>query len=349
MGQGCLCCERGIPFTGPRICPFCDHVFQGNGWDGVDAHWVSKHENQMPYRKFWDFLCEGHRGPGILPVAREHYSHYINESNIKGSNKASSYIRALDLLGVILKRSSRSHQDFWSLVSPHEIESLYEYALEFQKKEGSEFLQPDLPPSYGRNGYYSAALKSYQQFLIIHRYEDQLWDIYRNPKIAPEELSVRLAGQEVGLAELLIEEKDIDLQSREGREAIREVKTRIGQDFFRKMILSQYQTQWWITGLNVPEVLRASHITSWADDPANRMNPSNGLCLSATYDAAFDKHLISFDDDYRMILSPALRDYYTNKAFKEYFLCREGGEISRPGEHLPDLGLLERHRQQMPK
>ena len=95
-------------------------------------------------------------------------SQYINASNVEGSNKATSYIRALELLNGILNTTPLfEHHDFWSIESVEEIGQLYKYALEFQKKEGSEFLQPDLPPSYGKNGYYSAALKSYKEFLIL--------------------------------------------------------------------------------------------------------------------------------------------------------------------------------------
>lgn len=44
-----------------RECPACDHVFRGNGWDGVDAHWRAKHEGQpdaVPYRRFWRGILE---------------------------------------------------------------------------------------------------------------------------------------------------------------------------------------------------------------------------------------------------------------------------------------------------
>jgi putative restriction endonuclease len=267
------------------------------------------------------------------------------DKNLEGSNKASSYIRALDLLDQILKGDPLFGQhDFWSIESIDVVGQLYEYALDAQKKEGSEFLQANIPPSYGRNGYYSAALKSYQEFLVINRYEDHLWEIYRNPKLAPEEVAKRLGEQDVDSAEVLVDDKNIDFKSREGREAVRKVKTRIGQGFFRKMILAQYQTQCCITGLNIPEVLRASHITSWADDPENRLNPANGLCLSATYDAAFDKHLISFDEDYRLILSPSLRVYITNAAFNVYFRSKEGFKIAVPERYFPDSRLLEEHR-----
>ena len=42
-----------------KICPECGHVFQGNGWDGIDAHWRSKrfgHEDIMPYEEAWKLL-----------------------------------------------------------------------------------------------------------------------------------------------------------------------------------------------------------------------------------------------------------------------------------------------------
>ena len=59
---GCRCCEIGTPTAGPRVCPECTHVFQGNGWDGIDAHWRAGHEVIMPYKDFWHSLCEKHRG-----------------------------------------------------------------------------------------------------------------------------------------------------------------------------------------------------------------------------------------------------------------------------------------------
>ena len=34
-----------------KLCPECGHRFQGLGWEGIDAHWRSKHENVMPYEK----------------------------------------------------------------------------------------------------------------------------------------------------------------------------------------------------------------------------------------------------------------------------------------------------------
>jgi predicted amidophosphoribosyltransferase len=43
----CRCCEKNVPVDRPRICPKCRHELKGNGWDGIDAHWKSKHEDVM--------------------------------------------------------------------------------------------------------------------------------------------------------------------------------------------------------------------------------------------------------------------------------------------------------------
>lgn len=42
-----------------KVCPECGHVFKGNGWDGIDAHWKSKHEAVMPYEEAWPLLKSG--------------------------------------------------------------------------------------------------------------------------------------------------------------------------------------------------------------------------------------------------------------------------------------------------
>jgi hypothetical protein len=42
-----------------KICPECQHVFQGNGWDGIDAHWRAKHEQTKPYEEAWPLIKSG--------------------------------------------------------------------------------------------------------------------------------------------------------------------------------------------------------------------------------------------------------------------------------------------------
>ena len=77
------------------------------------------------------------------------------------------------------------------------------------------------------------------------------------------------------------------------------------------------------------------------------MNPENGRCLSATYDADFDKHLISFDNDYRMVVRKEIKEYYTNEVAKTYFGNYEGKQLILPSLYLLSKKLLEKHRNLM--
>jgi hypothetical protein len=43
----------------PKVCPECHHVFQGNKWEGIDAHWRANHEKIMPYEKAWPLIKSG--------------------------------------------------------------------------------------------------------------------------------------------------------------------------------------------------------------------------------------------------------------------------------------------------
>jgi hypothetical protein len=42
-----------------RVCPECGHRFRGKGFDGIDAHWRSRHEDVMPYEKAWELIRAG--------------------------------------------------------------------------------------------------------------------------------------------------------------------------------------------------------------------------------------------------------------------------------------------------
>jgi hypothetical protein len=49
-----------------KVCPECGHRFQGQGWEGIDAHWRSKHENVMPFEQAWALIKAGQYDPQHL-------------------------------------------------------------------------------------------------------------------------------------------------------------------------------------------------------------------------------------------------------------------------------------------
>ena len=279
---------------------------------------------------------------------RDGYVRYMREAGAEGSNKASSYIRALELLGPILAktRTHRDCADVFAVESPERTGELYELVLEQQRLEGAGMFGGEEPSSYWRNRFYSAALKSYQEFLILAPYKQKLWELARKGG-DPAGLARRLNELEIGKVERLLVDRGMDVASREGKDRICSAKARVNQGFFLELILDEYRTQCCISGLNVPEVLRASHIVGWAEDEANRLNPANGLCLSASYDAAFDRHLISFDEDCRLIFSPVLAEFCGNLAFQTQFKAFEGRPLAMPKRFRPDRAFLERHREKL--
>lgn len=123
------------------------------------------------------------------------------------------------------------------------------------------------------------------------------------------------------------------------------VQQRIGQTFFRRTVLSSYHDRCCITGLSEPRLLLASHIVPWGQDKANRLNPRNGLCLSALYDRAFDQGLITLDEDWRVVLAAPLKR--PEPAFEYYFQNVEGKEIEMPGRFRPDPSFMKLHREQV--
>lgn len=118
---------------------------------------------------------------------------------------------------------------------------------------------------------------------------------------------------------------------------------RIKQHFFRRAVLASYRGRCCMSGLSEQRLLIASHIVPWSRDKTNRLNPSNGLCLSAIHDRAFDKGLISLTDDLRVMLSNDLvaRD---EPFIKATFLPLQGQQIEVPDRFRPERAFLARHR-----
>jgi hypothetical protein len=96
-------------------------------------------------------------------------------------------------------------------------------------------------------------------------------------------------------------------------EAERLVVQRIGQNLFRDALMDYWGGRCPLTGITEPELLRASHIISWAEsDDAKRLDVHNGLLLSALWDAAFDQGLVSFTDEGTVLVSPSLGEVARN-------------------------------------
>ena len=128
-------------------------------------------------------------------------------------------------------------------------------------------------------------------------------------------------------------------------ETTRTAKTRRGQSFFRDVVLNNYDNKCGVSGLDLRELLVASHILPWANHEAERLNVRNGICLSRLHDAAFDQCLIAFDDDLRLLLSRRLKQGLSKKMLNDAFADFEGEQLSLPQDAVPpDPEFLGKHR-----
>jgi predicted restriction endonuclease len=84
---------------------------------------------------------------------------------------------------------------------------------------------------------------------------------------------------------------------------IAEVMRRVGHKKWADSVKRFWSNRCCATGFDVKKLLRASHIIPWSEDEETRLDFCNGLCLSPAYDAAFDAHLISFQDDGSILLA----------------------------------------------
>mgnify|MGYP006187312939 FL=1 len=129
----------------------------------------------------------------------------------------------------------------------------------------------------------------------------------------------------------------------EGKTVTAMVKVRVNQARFRRAVLASYNARCCISGLSVPQLLIASHIVPWSMDAKNRLNPQNGLCLSALHDKAYDIGLISILPDFTVRVSKRLQDVELD-AFTKVTLAKYSGQrIALPERFKPNPSFLQAH------
>lgn len=126
---------------------------------------------------------------------------------------------------------------------------------------------------------------------------------------------------------------------RDGIDVMRLRKTRVNQDFFRSLIMASYDNKCAVTGIDARELLIASHIVPWSEDQVRRIDPSNGICLNALHDRAFDLGLMTFDEDLTVRYSPRL-PAEALKALTE--IASE--KLRLPRKFIPSSEMLAHHR-----
>ena len=259
----------------------------------------------------------------------------------ENSGKADSYARAIDILDKVLVHQSTlnlhglSLYDISDAAAIDDVLRLVNDEVRKMKNQQQNIFDDYGKPnqrSYPLNNFCSAALNSLKQYA---EYEQEI-------KVADRIVAEERNPQRI--SKKLITHFDL---TREGEDVVSETKRRKGQDYFRRMILANYGYKCALTGIDISQLLIASHIIPWENKSHkhDRLNPENGICLSALYDKAFDKGLITFSpDDYTVILSSALREYESKEYYDKQFGSISGKQIAMPIDYKPNRDFLAYHR-----
>lgn len=257
----------------------------------------------------------------------------------ENSGKAKSYATAIEILDNVLQHQNMINlhgQSLYDISDTDIIEEVHSFVKDEVKKMKAgqsnifDYGKPN-QRSYPLNNFCSAALKSLMEYAQFSGAEKIV-----HQETNPHTISSKLI-------------KYFDL-TKEGEDVVSESKRRVGQDYFRRLILANYGYRCALTGIDMPQLLLASHIIPWRDKThkKDRLNPSNGICLSALYDKAFDKGLITFSpDDYTVCLSSALRENETKEYYDQHFGIIIGKKLMMPTEYLPDRDFLAYHREKV--
>jgi len=257
----------------------------------------------------------------------------------ENSGKADSYARALRILDEVLPYQSvidLHGLSLFNVQNTETIEAVIRVVSEEVKKMKRN--EPNIfdygkanQRSYPLKNFCSSALRSLKQYA---QYEQE---ILVADEIVAQERNPRTISTK------LIAHFDV---TKEGEDKISMTKQRKGQDYFRRMILANYGGRCALTGIDIPQLLLASHIIPWSDKShkQDRLNPCNGICLSALYDKAFDEGLISFSpSDYTVCFSSILREKETKEYYDKHFGLIAGKKLTMPTEYLPSREFLEYH------
>jgi putative restriction endonuclease len=171
-----------------------------------------------------------------------------------------------------------------------------------------------------------------------------IWDEFcDNKELLIFESENILAKKENLTIESKFDEMLFDIKDLKGETKLREVKTRVNQNVFRQIVVANYLGKCAITGIDIQELLFASHIIPWSKNEEERLNPENGICLSALYDKAFDKGLIAVDESYHILISDKLKKKKQTDYYGKYFAPIENQFLISPQRYFPKKEFIQYH------
>lgn len=180
------------------------------------------------------------------------------------------------------------------------------------------------------------------------RADRAMWDAFHANWNEMTERSELAYTELTGISAEAIDDTDLpDIPPTGPSETVSIATVRRHQRFFRSSILANYESECALTGIRISKLLIASHIIPWSKCEERRTDPTNGICLNVLHDKAFDRGLITFDEDLRVVISKLLKTGNIPELQKTGFVAIEGHSLHLPHRFAPDPAALEQHRQEI--
>jgi putative restriction endonuclease len=151
---------------------------------------------------------------------------------------------------------------------------------------------------------------------LTHTSKDDklIWDEFRNRWDALvgesarllSDLSAPIRDRQHAATAQTAEDEQIIVRPTGPSERQASMTVRLFQSFFRRAVLASYDSTCCVCGLNIRQLLVASHIKAWSKNESTRSDPENGLCLCALHDRAFDRGMIAVSEAFQILVHPAL-------------------------------------------
>ncbi len=151
---------------------------------------------------------------------------------------------------------------------------------------------------HGNQAVYLAEISELLFFTLVSIGQLRLDELF-----GPDSFAI-YSGLQFELTDEQVQQKigsDVALSS---TQKFQQISARRGQGVFRANVM-RYERRCRLTGISSPHLLVASHIKPWrsCSDGYERLDGNNGLLLSPNVDLLFDRGLISFHNDGRVIVS----------------------------------------------
>ena len=151
-------------------------------------------------------------------------------------------------------------------------------------------------------------LDDWEIYLNSINYDKKLLEIGNEKNLHFQNNYINITNEEQQAIKEILEDHNIKPTSKKIL-----IDSRIGQGKYREDLLSLRERTCMISEIKAPELLIASHIVPWIkSNNIERLDPNNGLLLSASIDKLFDKYHISFNENGYMVISKKFKKNHSN-------------------------------------